>query len=253
MNPGISCAQVIDRLTDLQEGALPLAQSIRIRLHLMRCPDCRELRAELRRVPELIRSVAAPADEALLGLAQAALRNAQERIREFRPARRPLPTTLPSDLQALLQTGADLPLRIMELVHRAFVDGTAPLQAPFLPASAAALLPPAEAWVWQQRGHARVTTLVDEGPNGAKLNLLVAPRGFRTPSHLHFGSEQMLVLEGLLEDGEQAYATGTWVNFGKDSIHAPEVLNDECWCLIREEGAIRYTGPLGWLRNLLAA
>jgi len=98
-----------------------------------------------------------------------------------------------------------------------------------------------------------MATLLDAGPLGPCLSLLVAPHGFRTPAHVHLGSEQMLVLEGLLEDGEAAYPTGSWTHFGEGSAHAPLVLNDECWCLVREEGTVRYTGPLGWLRNILAA
>lgn len=246
------CAHAVDHLTDLEEGVLPLGEALKLRLHLVSCPACRELRAELRRLPGLVQRHTL-ADEAMLPLAQAALRGAQARLRDFRPVRAPQPSPVASDLLGLLKAGADLPLQVMELVHRAFAEGSAPLQAPFLPATALAMLPDQETWTWQTRGQARVATLLDEGPGGAKLNLLVAPRGFRTPVHLHFGSEQMLVLEGLLEDGDQAYATGRWVHFGEGSTHAPEVLNDECWCLIREEGAIRYTGPFGWLRNLLAA
>ena len=141
----------------------------------------------------------------------------------------------------------------MESVHRAFAEGTAPLAAPFLPAAALALLPASGSWEWKARGRARVATLLDAGNGSPRLSLLVAPHGFRTPSHVHLGSEQMLVLEGLLEDGEHAYPTGRWVHFGEGSTHSPVVLNDECWCLIREEGTVHYTGPFGWLRNFLAA
>ena len=98
-----------------------------------------------------------------------------------------------------------------------------------------------------------MATLLDAGPLGPRLSLLVAPHGFRTPAHVHLGSEQMLVLEGLLEDGEAAYPTGSWTHFGEGSAHSPLVLNEECWCLLREEGPVHYTGPLGWLRNLWAA
>jgi predicted ChrR family anti-sigma factor len=189
----------------------------------------------------------------LLPLAQSSLRTALARIAEFKPIRHPLPSPVPHEVEGLLQSGADLTLKIMAAVHRAFVEGSAPLQAPFIPDAILDMLPALETWDWRARGNGRIATLLDGGNGGPRLCLLVAPRGFQTPAHTHFGTEQMLVLDGLLEDGEAAYPTGHWVHFGEGSSHAPIVLNDECWCLIREEGAVRFTGPLGWLRNLLAA
>ena len=253
MSQRLICEQVVDRLTDLEEGALSFPEALRMRMHLLYCLDCRELRDEIRRMPELVQQVSEAEMEALLPLAQETLKAAVARTAEFRPVRRPLESPVPGDLQQLLQSGADLTLRIMQSVHQAFVEGTQPLQAPFLPAAVMAQLPAPETWNWKTRGGARVATLFDAGNGGPRLNLLVAPRGFQTPRHIHFGSEQMLVLEGLLEDGDAAYPTGRWVHFGEGSTHAPLVLNDECWCLIRETGTVRYTGPFGWLRNLLAA
>jgi hypothetical protein len=202
-------------------------------------------------MPAIVQAVSVVEAKELLPLAQNSLRAALTRVAEYRPRRHPLVSPTPSELERLLQSGADLTLRIMESVHRAFAEGTTPLQAPFLPATVLAQLPASDTWHWEVRGGARVTTLLDTGPGGSRLSLLVAPRGFQTPSHVHCGSEQMLVLDGLLEDGQAAYPTGRWVHFGDGSRHAPLVLNDACWCLIREEGTIHYTGPLGWLRNLL--
>jgi len=253
MSPRLTCEQITSRLTDLDEGALSVAASLRTRLHLLSCIECRELKAQLRQLPSVMRSVTESETKELLPLAQNALKAALARVSEFHPKRHAQPSSIPSEVERLLKSGADLSLRIMETVHRSFLEGTAPLAAPFLPASVLSLLPDAGTWTWKTRGSARIATLMDAGRSGPRLSLLVAPRGFQTPSHVHFGSEQMLVLDGLLEDGEAAYPTGRWVHFGEGSTHSPIVLNDECWCLIREEGTIRYTGPLGWLRNILAA
>jgi len=253
MNQRLICEQVVDRLTDLDEGALSMSETLRMRMHLLYCLDCREWRDELRQMPELIQQISEAQEQALLPLAQSALKTALARAAEFRPIRRPVESPIPNDLQQLLKSGADLTLRLMESVHQTFVEGAQALQAPFLPAAVLAQLPPQESWNWKSKGNARIATLMDSGNGGPRLSLLVAPRGFQTPKHTHFGSEQMLVLDGLLEDGQSAYATGRWVNFGQGTTHAPLVINDECWCLIREEGTVRYTGPLGWLRNLLAA
>ena len=253
MSHRLTCEEVVSRLTDLDEGTVPLTELLRLRLHLLYCVECRELNAELRMLPELMRSASRDEGEELLPLAKNTLKAALARVAEFRPLRRPQASSVPGEVQQLLQSGADLTLRIMESVHRAFVDGSAPMQAPFLPATVLAQLPASEGWHWKARGTARVATLFDTGNGGPRLSLLVAPKGFRTPAHVHFGSEQMLVLDGLLEDEALAYPTGHWVHFGQGSAHSPIVLNDECWCLIREEGTVRFTGPLGWLRNLLAA
>ncbi len=253
MTRRLTCQQVVARLTDLDEGTLPFTEVLRLRLHLLHCLECRELNAELRKLPGIIQALPASEAKELLPLAQNALRAALTRVAEFHPHRHAQASPVPSEVQRLLQSSADLTLRIMESVHRAFAEGTAPLQAPFLPPSVLSLLPATGTWDWKIRGGARIATLLDTGNGGPRLSLLVAPHGFRTPSHVHFGSEQMLVLDGLLEDGEAAYPTGHWVHFGEGSTHAPVVLNDECWCLIREEGTVHYTGPLGWLRNILAA
>lgn len=254
MSQRLICEKVVDRLTDLDEGALSFTEALRVRMHLLYCLECRELRDEIHKMPELIRQVSESEMEALRPLAQNALNAALARAAEFRPMRRPLESPVPADLQQLLQSGADLTLRIMQSVHQAFVEGTLPLAAPFLPASVMAQLPAPESWTWKKAGGgARVATFFDGGAGGPRLSLLVAPRGFQRPRHIHLGSEQMLVLDGLLEDDQKAYPSGQWVHFGEGSSHAPLVLNDECWCLIRETGTVRYTGPLGWLRNLLAA
>jgi len=253
MRRRLTCEQVVNRLTDLEEGTLPFSELLRMRLHLLYCAECRELNSELLVLPELVRRVPQSNEKELLSLAQDTLKSALARVAEFRPMRRPQSSPVPFELEKLLQSGADLTLRIMQTVHQAFVDGSAPMRAPFLPATVLSQLPPSESWQWKPRGTGRVATLVDGGVDGPRLNLLVAPHGFRTPTHVHNGSEQMLILDGLLEDGAQAYPTGRWVHFGKGSTHAPLVLNEECWCLIREEGSVRYTGPLGWLRNFLAA
>ena len=246
-----SCEEAVGRLTDLAEGSLSIPDFLRLHIHLLSCRPCRALRRELRSLPGFIRNALPLCEDALLPMARTALQNALGRVAEIRPARRPEPVPIPQEIEALLRTTADLPLRLMETAFQALAKGTAPLQAPFLPEEVLAQLPARETWRWKPRGSARIATILEDA--NVRLSLLVAPRAFQTGPHIHFGSEQMLVLEGLLEDGMLTYPTGRWVHFCEGSSHGPVVLNDECWCLIREEGTVHYTGPLGWLRNLLAA
>jgi len=251
MTQRLSCEEAVSRLTDLAEGSLSIPEFLRLHLHLLSCHECRALRMELRSLPGFVQKASPSSGDALLPLARTALQAALGRVAELRPVRHPEPLSIPHEIEALLGATADLPLRLMETTFHAFAKGTAPLQAPFLPEEVLDQLPARETWCWKSRGSARIATLLEDA--NVRLSLLVAPRAFQTRPHIHFGSEQMLVLDGLLEDGMSAYPTGRWVHFGEGSSHGPVVLNDECWCLIREEGVVRYTGPLGWLRNILAA
>ena len=189
-----TCERVVRDLTELEEGALPLAEAIRARLHLLHCPQCRRLVQECRRLPAIMGRTSTGEDEALLAAAREALRSAQARITHLQPRRHPQASSIPTELEGILRSGADLTMRIMERAHRAFLEGTAPLGAPFLPSEILSQLPPIEKWAWRPRGSARMATLLDAGPLGPRLSLLVAPHGFRTPAHIHLGSEQMLVL-----------------------------------------------------------
>lgn len=251
MNQRLTCEEAVSRLTDLAEGNLSITESLRLHLHLLYCQECRALKLELGHLPGIVQQASLLREEALLPLARTALQAALARVSESRPLRLPAALAIPSEIETLLRTRTDLPLRLMEATFQVFAKGTAPSKAPFLPEGVMAQLPTPETWRWKSRGGARIATLLEDA--SVRLSLLVAPRGFQTLPHVHFGSEQMLVLDGLLEDGLAAYPTGRWVHFGEGTSHAPVVLNDECWCLIREEGAVRYTGPLGWLRNILAA
>lgn len=247
-----TCGETVKRLTDLDEGVLHMGDALRVHLHLMFCSSCRQIRDDIKRLPEIVKQKSLPDVQTLLPMARDVLKNVISRLPEVRAQvnyREPIDFPVPSDIKALFEKGADLSLQIMEMVRLAFVEGCMPTQAPFLPEPVLAKLPNQESWKWQEFGGARVVMLMGNG-DGPRLTLLRAPKGFNRPEHVHIGTEQMLVLEGLLEDGDKSYPTGSWIHFGNGSIHAPVVLNEECWCLIREEGKSRYTKFSGWLRNL---
>ncbi len=238
-----TCQAIRDRLTDLEEGVLPFKEMLKVQAHLLICPECRAFRLELQALPGLIKSQMEMPDPQLKALAQAALKNALSQLPQVDRSAiayfEPVETSVPLEIQAMLQSGADLALSVMEKVHQAFRQGLVPQAEPHLPQGALEMLPPQNAWKWEELDGAKVATLISNAQT--KLMLLVAPRGWQRPEHMHLGSEQMLVLDGLLEDGDSAYATGRWAHFGKGSIHAPGVLNESCWCLVREEGEIRKT------------
>lgn len=230
----LRCSHVEALLTEYEEGCLPWHLAVQVRMHLRLCPACAALRADLQRLP-----VWAPRREepspALAAAATAALKGALGRLGQPRP-RHPHP--VPEELRPLLAGGAHRLLDLMARVHRALQEG-GPLEAPYLPADVASALPPPERWDWRRSRGARTALLALDAASGARLSLLVAPRGFRTPHHMHQGTESILVLDGLLEDGERLLDTGTWIHHGEGSAHAPTVLGGPCWCLIREVGTAR--------------
>jgi len=83
-----------------------------------------------------------------------------------------------------------------------------------------------------------------------RLLLVYAPPSSTLQPHRHLGSESMLILDGGLEDRGREYGPGDWVHYPAGSCHAPRMAPSGCWCLIREEGAVRFLGPAAWLRHL---
>lgn len=246
-----TCRDVIPLLTEYEEGTLSWYRRMRLRLHLLICPECKLLHEELKEIPPLVDELTQPASPELKLLAESALRGALARIGQA-PTVRPAAGPVPEDVQKLIGEDRDLTLRLLESAHLALAQGKGSEAAPYLPPHILAELPHPERWTWHRRGTARVATLVDGAPGQPRLSLLVAPKGFQTPRHTHEGSETMLILDGVMEDGDKVFGTGAWLHFENGSTHAPVILNDECWCLIREVGGARIHGPFGWFQRLFA-
>lgn len=72
-----SCRELAAQATEYQEGALPFARRLAVRLHLLVCRGCRNLLAQLAHTVELVRRlprppVAAATREALVAAYRAA-------------------------------------------------------------------------------------------------------------------------------------------------------------------------------------
>lgn len=249
----LSCESAAEALSEFHEGSLGWPMEARLRLHLGTCEACRTLSATLKRVPELVRHALEVVPEIPPAEAQSRGREALAAVlpRLGRGARTHAPEALvPEAFRDLPESAQDAPLRLLHLVHRLFGQSPAREDQWFLPKEALALLPDPSTWRWERHGGLRVVELLHEA--GATLRLVQATAGHRLPLHMHDGSESILVLAGGMVDAGGGYDPGRWVHFSEGSAHAPCMSEEGCVCLIREVGGQHFTGPLGWLRTVLA-
>jgi len=230
----LTCEGTTDLLSDYLDGNLSLWQNLRVRFHLLFCPACTAMLATLASLSRLAEDLEDPAASAQA----AALERALARLSQVREPR-PWPATpVPAEAQALLDTQPDLPLSILAATHRTVAAAREPEPGPYhLPQGILAKLPPENQWHWIEgvKGRRRVELLRDP-VHGQRLILAYAPGGVRSRPHRHLGSESILVLKGTMVDRDQDLTPGDWVHHPEGSVHAPEIRDEACWCLIREEG-----------------
>lgn len=247
----LSCEQTAALLSDHAEGILGPTLRWRVRLHLSRCAACRALDATLRTLPKLVGVVLPEVSGPAPAEARQALSHALAHLGE--PRRRALPVTpVPANLQPLLQQ-ADAPTRLMALAHRTLHSVLPRETSPVLPEEVAAELPAPSSWNWRSARGLRVAELLRDPATGARLSLIYAPPGHHIPLHRHRGTESLFLLDGEMADARGAYVTGDFIHLEEGTMHAPFVGEEGCWCLVRETGDMHFEGPLGWLRNWLAA
>ncbi|BDU71845.1 cupin domain-containing protein [Mesoterricola silvestris] len=242
----LTCEASNALLSDFVDGTLSLWQTFLVRLHLLFCPSCRAILATLRALPALVDGLEPPAPEA----AEAALDGALAALGSARPRGWPA-TPVPAEARDLLEAGPDLPLAILAEAHHTVASARGPQPGPYhLPPDILHRLPPEDQWRWVDgaQGRRRAELLKDP-QRDLSLVLAYSPTGARAEAHRHLGSESILVLAGRMDDQGQSLAVGDWVHHAPGSVHAPEIRDEDCWCLIREEGGTEATGPLGWFRS----
>jgi putative transcriptional regulator len=78
---------------------------------------------------------------------------------------------------------------------------------------------------------------------------MVAGKPF--PEHRHGGVEEVVVLEGGFEDGDERLEAGDWFSKQEGTRHAPRALEGEdCWLVVRTEAEIRFKGWRGVIQRL---
>lgn len=104
-------------------------------------------------------------------------------------------------------------------------------------------------WKFQLPG---VSAVDVDGFEGEKVRLLRAKPGSSVPQHTHEGTELTLVMHGCLEDDGIAYSKGDVAVNDEDDDHRPRILGDEiCYCLIVQQGDLKFTGTFSRVLNYL--
>ena len=104
-------------------------------------------------------------------------------------------------------------------------------------------------WKFQLPG---VSAVDFEGFEGEKVTLLRAKPGASVPQHTHEGSELTLVLQGCLSDGGIEYRKGDIAVNDEHDDHRPHITGDEiCYCLVVQQGSVRFTGRFSRVLNYL--
>jgi anti-sigma factor ChrR (cupin superfamily) len=243
-----TCEDTSAALSHYLDGILPLGPFLKTRAHLFSCPGCRVLLATVRAMPALAAAALKEAD--VRTEAQRALDGALARL--ARGESRPRAEAPPLAACQALAADPDLPMRLMATTHEALNRTRTPPAAPWpLPQDTLDRLPPPEQWRWQEAGDGvRRAALIEDPRKGVRLLLVYAPPNSTLAPHRHLGSESILVLDGGMEDRGQEYGPGAWIHYSAGSCHAPRMAPSGCWCLVREQGAVRFLGPGAWLRHL---
>jgi len=245
VNVSYGCQDVTFLLTDYLEDAIPWNDKFLLRLHLNHCKGCQQLLADFKALPRLVKESPQAAPGELTPIAEQALAGA---LRKLGHLECPPPTPVPEPVRALLASGGDLPLRILAQTHQALFSNGLPREAPYLPPQVLSQLPAPNQWKWHRAGRVRRALLAVDPKGGQRLSMMRVPPKHQIPEHFHHGTESVLVLEGEMEDAGRCLGNGDWIHFEMGSSHAPYVFEEGCWCLVRDEGTVKYQSPLGWLR-----
>ena len=97
-----------------------------------------------------------------------------------------------------------------------------------------------------------VATFDLDGFGDESVSILRARPGASVPKHTHEAAEITLIMQGvLLDDGIEYHKGDVAVNDEHDD-HRPRALGDEtCYCLIVQQGSLKFTGTFSRVLNLL--
>lgn len=104
-------------------------------------------------------------------------------------------------------------------------------------------------WGFAGPGVRKMTLMESEG---AKAELIRLEPGRGVPHHGHEGREFTLVLCGSFHDGRDRFHKGELCAVDQDTHHKPIADPGEvCIALAVTDGALAFTGPLGWIQRAM--
>ncbi|NND69893.1 MAG: transcriptional regulator [Halioglobus sp.] len=193
-----------DLLTEYAAGALPLAQSACVTIHVERCNQCAR---QVGQMTELGASLFESLEPAPVGDAQ--LNAVLARLDEETP--------LAYDNSRDEQEGA--PAILQRLMRGDFSDLS-----------------------WKNIGSSLRISHLKTGDPHHEFALYHIRAGGRIPNHTHRGHEMTLVLQGGFSDADGSYHEGDFLFRGPDDNHAPTALQSEdCICLAVLDAPLKFT------------
>lgn len=97
-----------------------------------------------------------------------------------------------------------------------------------------------------------VSSVEFEGFDGEKVSLMRAYPGSKILQHTHEGAELTLVLQGCMSDGGIDYRRGDIAVNDEHDDHSPQITGDEtCYCLVVQQGDLRFTGRFSRVLNYI--
>ena len=97
-----------------------------------------------------------------------------------------------------------------------------------------------------------VSTVELKGFDGEKVSLMRAHPGAKILQHTHEGPELTLVLQGCMRDGGIDYRRGDIAVNDEHDDHSPHIAGDEvCYCLVVQQGDLRFTGRFSRVLNYI--
>ena len=194
----------IDLLTEYSAGALPLAQSACVSIHVKQCDHCKRVTAQL---TDLGAALVESLDPVPVGDAQ--LNAVLARLDEETP--------LQYEQQA--ESSDSTPALLQRLMRGDFSDLT-----------------------WKNIGSALRISYLNTGDPEHEFALYHIRAGGKSPEHTHRGGEMTLILEGGFSDADGSYHEGDFLFCRPGDVHAPTALQSEdCICLAVLDAPLKFT------------
>jgi len=205
----------LDILTEYAAGALPLAQSACVSLHVNQCQKCQRIARQLEDVGASLLEALEPVPVGDTQLNAVLARLDEEKPLEY--TRKP-------------QAADSTPAILQRLMRGDFSDLS-----------------------WKKISSSLRISYLKTGDTGHEFALYHIKAGGRVPEHTHRGGEMTLILEGGFSDADGSYHAGDFLYRRPGDVHSPTALQSEdCICLAVLDAPLKFTDwRFRWLNPFL--